>query len=185
MPDVSTIRRGVIVALTRRLNDKLGRTGLMKLIYFLQTVKGVPLKYDFRLYTYGPYDSQVLDDLMVTQALGGIRSRAFQWSAGTGYVLSEGEKASAVMQPASTAIAHINEDLDWVVGEFGSMSASDLEIASTIIYVDRDCEMSGEKISESELATRVQQIKRHHDKRKIALETHRLRERQMLHSISG
>jgi len=50
MPDLSTIRRGVIVALTRRLNDKLGRTGLMKLIYFLQTVKDVPLRYDFRLY---------------------------------------------------------------------------------------------------------------------------------------
>ena len=116
---------------------------------------------------------------------GGVRSRAFHWSAGTGYLLSEGEKASVVMQPASTEIEKINHDLDWVVGEFGSMSASDLEVASTIIYVDRDCEMNGEKISESELVTRVQQIKRHHDKRKIALETHRLREKQMLHSISG
>ena len=184
MPDLSTVRRGVIVALTRRLNDKLGRTGLMKLVYFLQTVKRVPLKYDFRLYTYGPYDSQVLDDLAITQALGGVRSRAFHWSAGTGYLLSEGEKASTLIQHASSDVENINDDLNWVVEEFGSMSASDLEIASTIVYVDRDCEANGEKISEVDLAERVQEIKRHHSKPKILLETRRLRDKQMLHSIS-
>jgi len=35
----------------------------MKLLYFLQEWKGVRLNYDFRLYTYGPFESEVLSDL--------------------------------------------------------------------------------------------------------------------------
>ena len=38
----------------------LGRTQVMKLFYFLQELKGVWLGYDFRLFTYGPFDSEVL-----------------------------------------------------------------------------------------------------------------------------
>src|SRR5262249_30687971 len=134
--DRSVIRRAVIVALAGRLNDRLGRTGLMKLIYFLQTLRGAPLGYSFRLYTYGPYDGQVLEDLGITQSLRGVRTREFQWPGGAGYLISEGEATESILARARTEIAGINDDLDWVVNEFGNRSASDLELASTIVYID-------------------------------------------------
>ena len=105
-----------------------------------------------------PDDSKVLDDLAVTQAWGGVRSRVFDWSGGTGYILSEGDKASALIAAAAAEIKKIDDDLEWVVHEFGSRSASDLELVSTIIYVDRDYEASGEKISKSDLATNVHKL---------------------------
>jgi uncharacterized protein YwgA len=59
----SWLRLGILSELVARSNNKLGRTALMKLAFLLQTVRGVPLGYHFRLYTYGPYDGDVLDDL--------------------------------------------------------------------------------------------------------------------------
>ena len=35
----------------------------MKCLNFFQTVRRVPLRYHFGLYTYGPLDSDVLSDL--------------------------------------------------------------------------------------------------------------------------
>ena len=56
---VAIIARMVVKSQDR----KLGRTQLMKLCYFLQEIEHVPVKYDFRLFNYGPFDSEVLSDL--------------------------------------------------------------------------------------------------------------------------
>jgi hypothetical protein len=46
----------------------------MKCLYFLQTVRRVPLRYHFGLYTYGPFDSDVLIDLSLgTVKVGSVR----------------------------------------------------------------------------------------------------------------
>ena len=44
-------------------HGRAGRTALMKFVYFLKELKGVPFDYRFTLHTYGPFDSRVLDDL--------------------------------------------------------------------------------------------------------------------------
>ena len=48
----------------------LGRTAIVKLPYLFQELYGVSLGYDFRLYTYGPFDSDVLHDLGSAESLG-------------------------------------------------------------------------------------------------------------------
>ena len=40
----------------------IGRTALMKYMYFLQTLRGVQLGYNFSMYSYGPFDADVLSD---------------------------------------------------------------------------------------------------------------------------
>jgi hypothetical protein len=77
------LRLGVLAALVAQAPGKLGRTALMKMAYFLQTIKGVSLGYDFRMYTYGPFDQDVLDDLSTARGLGRgqIPNRFFRlWS---------------------------------------------------------------------------------------------------------
>ena len=55
-------RTASIAELVRKASAGFGRTALMKCLYFLQTVHRVPLGYHFGLYTYGPFDSDVLSD---------------------------------------------------------------------------------------------------------------------------
>ena len=46
----------IMTALVKSAPAPLGRTGLMKCLFFLKTLKKVPLPYNFRLYTYGPFE---------------------------------------------------------------------------------------------------------------------------------
>ncbi len=56
MTDTSrkALRLSVIEALIAKSKRRLGRTAIIKCLYFLQEAEGVPLGYRFTLYTYGP-----------------------------------------------------------------------------------------------------------------------------------
>jgi uncharacterized protein YwgA len=43
-------------------NGYLGRTALQKILYFLQT-SGVPMRYRFDIYHYGPYCDRITRDV--------------------------------------------------------------------------------------------------------------------------
>ena len=66
----------------------LGRTALMKFCYLLQTVRQVPLGYRFTLYSYGPFDSDVLSDL----------GTAVQYLGGYGYRIRKSDRAEATIE---------------------------------------------------------------------------------------
>jgi hypothetical protein len=68
MSSASNERIGLIAYLAKR--SPIGRTALMKYCYFLQALRGVPLGYNFSLYSYGPFDAAVLSDLGDAEALG-------------------------------------------------------------------------------------------------------------------
>lgn len=155
----------------------------MKLAFILQILKDAPLSYSFRLYTYGPYDPQVLEDLKIAERLGGVSSQAFEWQGGMGYEIIPGAKAAEVIARAGKSLEELEEGLDWVVSEFAGQSASDLEIVSTIIYVDRAGE--GTIKGASELLARVHAIKPHHSEAKINLELERLRRLGLLFLSGG
>src|SRR5437879_5525091 len=113
-------------------SQKLGRTAVMKLMYFLQELKGVPLGYDFRLYTYGPFDSDVLGDLATATSQDFIREKTVLYPKGSGYEIT----SSAGTKQAQKDLASRNPDLvkhvDQVVADFGSFGAAELELRSTI-----------------------------------------------------
>ena len=68
----------------------------MKHLFFLKVLRRVPLPYNFRLYTHGPFDSDVLDDLQYAQALGAIESTLVPYSGGYGYELRAGTNAEKI-----------------------------------------------------------------------------------------
>lgn len=55
-------RMGIISEITKK-KPRLGKTAIMKYIFLLQKVYNVPLGYDFEIYTYGPYSSEVMEDI--------------------------------------------------------------------------------------------------------------------------
>ena len=57
------------------------------------------------------------------------------------------------------ALDKYQNDIDEVVREFGNRTASDLELLSTIIFVDRENAKQGKAVSLQELSGQVREVK--------------------------
>jgi len=145
----------------------IGRTALMKYLYFLQTLRRVPLGYKFSLYSYGPFDSDVLSDLDRAETMGVVSTEPVVFSGGYGYRIRAGKKVSTVGPGALKFVKDSKQDVRWILEKFGGFSAAELELTSTIIYVDRESLRGGEKNSLARLAKSVNEIKPHFDTNKI------------------
>jgi hypothetical protein len=178
--DTARIRESVIAALVQR-RPGLGRTALMKLIYFLQTLRGVPLGYSFRIYTYGPYDGQVLDDLQAVESTGAVRSQYYEYEYGTGYSIAPLDGAAELAHLADEQLGH---DLDWVVREFGDKGVVDLEMASTIIFVDRRNSDADTHKNAQDIALAVHEMKPHLSVERIENELDTLKKRGLLRAVA-
>jgi uncharacterized protein len=152
------------IATITRLAEKaqrLGRTALMKYCYFLQTLRRVPLGYSFSLYSYGPFDSDVLADLDSTEAVGGIKTDVVYYSGGYGYRIEPGPRPAAAKKWGMSFLDEHEADIDWVLAQFGNLGSAQLELASTIIYSDREANARSEAITVDQLTQRVQAVKPH------------------------
>jgi hypothetical protein len=154
-------RIALIADLIGKAPAGFGRTALMKCMYFLQTVRRVPLGYHFRLYTYGPFDSDVLSDLSLAERHGLVESRLSQFSGGYRYELQGGEHPRHVFEGARDFLDRYEDDIDWVIRVFGGRSARDLENASTLVFIDRSVAGKGDRITLGELARKVHDVKPH------------------------
>ena len=153
------LRLAVISTLVKRVPNGLGRTAMMKLTYFLETLRDVPLGYTFRLYTYGPYEAEVLEDLKVAESLGLIKSFVVHFSNGSGYQIMLGDQGDQFIKQSEDLLSPYEESLDWIVSSFGTRSAVDLEMASTIIFVDRENQTQGNEIQLEDIVSQVRDIK--------------------------
>jgi uncharacterized protein len=152
-------RVAMITTLVRLSRGTIGRTALMKLTYFLEALKQVPLGYSFRLYTYGPYDAQVLEDLKVAEIKSAVKSTVVGYPTGYGYELTPGEHADVIIATHRDKLTGYEASLEWVLEEFGGRTAIDLEMAGTIVYVDRSSQLCGDALSISDITTKVHAIK--------------------------
>jgi uncharacterized protein len=116
----------------------IGRTALMKYMYFLQTLRGVQLGYNFSMYSYGPFDADVLSDLSTAEAMNIVCSTHVSFAGGYGYRIQQAEGSLRIKQDANCFLSQHRADIDWLLKEFGGLNSGELELASTIIYVDRE-----------------------------------------------
>jgi hypothetical protein len=149
---MSNINRLAVITSLAQNVDKLGRTALMKYCYFLQELRGVPLGYRFSLYSYGPFDSDVLADLDTAESLDGVKSSVVYFLGGYGYKIEPGVRAERLTELGSEFLASHQTDLKWLYNEFGGWSPGELELASTLIYSDRESQERGETLSLDQLA---------------------------------
>ena len=166
-------------------NRKPGHTAIMKFIYFLQALRNVPLGYDFRLHIYGPFDQDVLNDLSYAEFLEAVTSKTVLYPTSYGYEVRSGPAADNVKALASKFLAQHSDDIDWVIQQFGSRSAAELEMIGTIIYVDRRFSQRGQRISLENLALRVEAVKPHLTVAQIQSEVQSLQDKGLLKGVSG
>jgi len=163
----------------------LGRTQVMKLLYLVQSLKQVPLSYRFTLYTYGPFDSELLEDLGYAESLGAITSRVEFHAMGYQYFFSLGPAAARVRQSAQQFLEQNAAAFDWVVSEFGRRTASELETITILVYVDRGAAERHEELSQAEIVKKVLEIKPHVSRPKTEAEAQALRQKGLLAALGA
>lgn len=183
MDDSLWNRLGLVCSLVEKSEGRAGRTALMKFAYFLKELKGVPLDYRFTLHTYGPFDSRVLDDLSYAEALEAVEGTLVRFSGGYGYEYSLGSKGDQLKERARGFLSEYDGAIDSVVQEFGSKTAGELEMISTIVYIDRSAKERESSNSIDELADKVFKIKPHLDLDVVREEASSLHERKYLLAV--
>jgi hypothetical protein len=139
MNEIDKARLGLIPALAERAAaGHIGRTALMKYMYFLQTLRGVPLGYSFSLYSYGPFDSDVLSDLASAEALNVVNVTTVEFTGGYGYRIQPGRSAESAKTNAGQFLTKHKGDIEWLFSTFGSLNSAQLELASTVVFVDNE-----------------------------------------------
>jgi uncharacterized protein len=132
----------------------------MKYVYILQTVKNLPLGFDFTLYAYGPYDGAVLSRLSTAVRWNAVKESLETYPNGSsGYELEKGEQINSLLDREKLFLEEHSDSLDWVVKEFGHYTAARMELIGTMIYVDREAAESNEKRTVRELIERVLTVK--------------------------
>lgn len=162
MNETDKIRLGLIPVLAERSSTShIGRTALMKYLYFLQAVRGLPLRYSFSMYSYGPFDSDVLADLSMAESLNIVEVSPVQFAGGYGYRIKPGIRAESAKANAAQFLTQHGGDIDWLFSIFGSLNSAELELTSTIVYVDREFGDRKRQCSVSCVTSRVHEIKAH------------------------
>lgn len=117
----------------RALEMNLGKTKLQKLIYFLKTVKKIPLDYSYRFYTYGPYCDELAGDLSYLSAVDALE---ISFDAGRfGYAVREGKHADRFRNKAAWFFEKYQQDIDDLIEKFTDKNAREMELLSTILYL--------------------------------------------------
>jgi len=177
--DISTRRLGVFAKLAKLSGQAFGRTVLMKLCYFLQALKGVPLNYEFSLYSYGPFDSDVLADLQTAEELQILESTVHHYSGGYGYSISPGRNAQLAEQYAESFLEKYQEPIQWAASTFARRSAADLELISTLVFVTRE----NPSVSDTGLNSLVRAIKPHFSISEVKRQIDWLRSEGLLEAV--
>jgi len=177
-------RLATIVSLVEKKHP-LGRTAVMKLCYFLQTLRNVPLGYRFTLYSYGPFDPRVLSDISTAETLGGIESKTVLYSGGYGYEISPAANTAFVKALGAEFITRNGPDFDWVVQRFGSLGSAELELLSTVVYVDREYAQAKARQTKEGIAEKVQEIKPHFSLSDVLVKVGHLEQQGLLRSLTS
>ncbi len=174
--DLLTKRLGVFAALARNSQRRFGRTAPMKLCYFLQEVRDVPLRYNFSLYTYGPFDSDVLADLQTAEDLKVVETDFEQYPGGYGYQISAGSAADRVIEQAKDFLENYRDDVDWAAHTLAQKRPADLELSSTIVFISREKPSA----SDSTLVSLVRAVKPHFSVPEVAAQIDWLRNNNLI-----
>lgn len=156
-------RYALIAELAKRLDgirEQFSKTALVKLVFFLQEVYGVDCGYDFAMYSYGPFDSQLLNDLALVKHFGCVTVEAVSSALG-GYHIRPTNEADCVRDRAAKFLdaRETQKALDSLVKTYGAKSARDLELRATIVYIERDLRRKGKEATKFDVCRIVNEIK--------------------------
>jgi uncharacterized protein YwgA len=161
MPDKSVIPWHQYAAISymaanAKGSPSLGKTAMQKLIYLVQELQDVPIGYRFQLYNYGPYSSDLAEDLTYVEFLDGIKVDFDPVQ--NSYKIHAAKASDFLIGKASDFIAHFRQGIDRIIQEFGNRKVRELELIATAVYASRILKEL-DSYSEERLIEQVREIK--------------------------
>lgn len=155
------IRIGILSAIAEK-QPNIGKTSIMKYMFFLQYCYGIPLGYDFSIYTYGPYAQDVMSDLDLAVYYNAIERNYIEYPNGYGgYEFSRGKN----WEPFAEKYQEYSDQIDPLIARlvtlFCAHSARDMELSATIAYVHIALIQQGQDLTQ--LPSIVKALKPHFD----------------------
>jgi len=165
--------RDIMLTMIRK-NPDIGKTAVMKYTFFLQKAFGLKLGYPFSIYTYGPYSSDVSEDLDSLMFYSFIDSEEYTYEKRSGYKIRATKKGEKVQTELTD---EENQKIDQVLELFGDKLARELELVSTILYfVDLQERIGHENSKNFNVIENVKAIKPHFNDSEIESEFENLRQ---------
>src|SRR2546421_738393 len=118
----------------------LGRTALQKIVYFLQ-ISGVPMRYRFDIYHYGPYCDRVSRDVELLVADGVLKDISSNTERYSNY--RPAEAADELLQSHADALQTHQETINKVVQALLPLEPDHLELLATLDYLYRQKRAGG------------------------------------------
>lgn len=190
----------LLVRISQKMEERgfvLGKIPLHMLVFLLKKIYSVPVGYDFKLFTYGPYSVELTADLDYLFSSGILEIVYKKEGSSTTSLIRPGKNCNAVIK-RSLKYLHDNEDkIGKAVNLFGEKDALKLEAEATIIYLiekENSCllknENSGDKISEDktdekksikekELIEKIQAVKPYLSSKEIITELNDLKKMKL------
>ena len=123
-------------------------------------------------------------DLNDSESLGVVDEQLVFNPVGYGYriksLLPPGESAKL----GGTLLDQHKDDVDWVIREFGSFTAAQLELTSTVIYTDREAVRMNEMLGVRDLARRVKDVKPRFGEQQIVSVVESLKGKGLLEAVA-
>jgi len=156
----------LIILLAEKMQEKgrrFGKTALQKLVYLLQTVFRVPVGYEYSLYLHGPFCSELMDDLDYVDYIDGVTVDTEEH----GYNISPSQNARLIKDKARDFLCIYQPHVEQLLHEFGPLRVRNLELISTIIFVDRDAVANERGLTKSSFINEIMNIKPHFSRDEI------------------
>ena len=107
------------------------------------------------MYTYGPFDSEVLSDVDYAARLDALSVEMERHVNGYAYLIRPGKAIDGIMYREKQFLDRYGREIQWTIDNFAASSAGPLEMLSTIIYVNSKLEVS----SNDDLSRVVKEMK--------------------------
>ncbi len=156
------VKCGVIAELTKqleRVSPQFGKTVLQKMVFLLQEVHRVDVGYDFGFHTFGPFAAELLGDLNFAENMGAVSVKSVEQTGGNGYVIESGSNIENILQKATPFLTQHQEAIHALVKEFGKKSAKELELLTTIIYLNKEIQWDADKLSQADAISKIRELK--------------------------
>ena len=156
------IQCGVIADLTKRLegvSPQFGKTALQKMVFLLQEIYKVDVGYSFGFHTFGPFAGELLGDLDFAERMGAVQVKSVEGSYGNGYLIEPGAHIKEIFAKAEPFLKQHGKELDALVSAFGTKTAKDLELLTTIIYLNKEIMWDEQKMTRTEAVGKIRELK--------------------------
>lgn len=134
-----------VAELIRRMGRIEGRKRLQKIVYLLQQ-SGFPFREAFEYGHYGPYSTELADELEMLEMNELVRASTTATMAGDCYVYEPTQKLmSAIEQAPGLADLHESQNIDGYLAIITPEITPTLEVASSIVFL-ANLGYTGEKL---------------------------------------